>query len=42
MELRVESIECEFLFEGPLGQNHKRTKWTTFRANLTSLEIYGC
>ena len=42
MELRVESIECEFLFEGRLGQIHRRTEWTNFRANLTSLEIYGC
>ena len=42
MELRVESIECEFLFEGRLGQNNRRTKWTKCRANLTSLERYGC
>ena len=42
MELRVESIECEFLFEGRLGQNHRMTYWTKFRANLTSLERYGC
>ena len=42
MELRVESIECEFLFEGRLGQNHRRTSWTNLRANLTSLERYGC
>ena len=42
MELRVESIECEFLFEGRLGKNNKRAKWTNFSNNLTSLEIYGC
>ena len=42
MELRVESIECEFLFEGRLGQNHRRTQWTNFKAHLTSLERYVC
>ena len=42
MELMVESIECEFLFEFRLVKNHRRTKWTNFRVNLISLERYGC